>query len=192
MLFKQQLCKDILVFIYVLSLLACNNKPKDSIEKADSANKALLDTALKNDQQVVDPKSADFMVRFYDVARTEREMAGTAMHLGVVPRIKDFAATIYQELGTMLDSMQSLRMRKNIVLPSTISDEGQAEIKNLKDLRGEKMDRRFLSYVIQTHEKAAERFKEAVENTKDEDIRSFADISAIIFKKYLNTAKTIL
>lgn len=179
------ICLNIIVFI------SCNPRPKDSVQKADSTNKAILDSGLKHNSVVVDEHSTDFLVRISDIVSVEKEISSTAMHLGVIPVIKDFAATLYHELVTINDSIQSLHIQKNIVLPTTVSAEGQTAIDLIRKARGGDLDKTFLNYVISTHENSKTMFTDAMSNVKDEDIRGFADITSIIFKKYLNTARSL-
>ncbi len=175
------------VFIFSILIFSCKNAPKDSIEKADSANKANLDTALNNQQVVVDEGSSDFLVRFFDEVQAKKELASYTMHNGVSPGVKNFAATLYHEMQTMGDSIQSLRMRKNIVLPSMISPAKQTVIDKIKSARVNKVDELFIEEFKTGFKQIESVLNDAMQNAKDQDVRSFADISLIIFKKYLST-----
>lgn len=182
---------SILFYFYAMLLISCNPKPKDSLAQADSANKANIDTGLQTHSIVIDPASADFLVRIADVISSEKEVAYLTMHQGVNPAVKDFAAILYHELEGLNDSVQSLRMQKNIILPSQISADRQTGIDVLKKIRGGALDIAFVDYVIQSHEFAVKIFADGINNAKDEDIRNFADICGLLFRKYLNTAKTL-
>ena len=183
--------KGVVVFVLLVNFMisvSCNNRTTDQVAKADSANRANLDSGLQHNQVVIDEASADFLVRFSNIVAAEKEIAFTAMHEGINPTVKDFAATLYRELTGIMDSIVSLRAQKNIVLPSVVSGKEQEDITLIKTLRGEKLDKAFLKYVVDTHNETKKIFQQAMTEVKDEEIRAFADISEIIFKKYLNTA----
>ena len=76
-------------------------------------------------QVVIDEASANFLVRFSNIVDTEKEIASIAMHEGINPSVKDFAATLYRELYGIKDSIASFQVQKNIVLPSVIPEEEQ-------------------------------------------------------------------
>jgi predicted outer membrane protein len=186
-----KLKSQIIIYIYAAVIVACNAKPKDSLAKADSANKANLDKGLVRNEIVIDEKSADFLVRIADVISSEKEVSYLAMHQGVNTRIKDFAATLYHELEGLNDSIQSLRIRKKIVLPSRVSAERQLGIDAIKKTGVASLDQAYVDYVIQSHEYAEKILEDGMNNAKDEEIKSFADITHILLKKYLNSAKSL-
>lgn len=179
-----------LIFISA-SLPGCKGKTKDSIVKADSANKAKLDTALNHNQVVVDEKSSAFLVRISDEVKAEMQITGTARHVTISQIVKEFAATVYLELATINDSINNLAIRKNVVLPGAISKEGMQDINSFQKSRGSDADKLYMNYIIKNHESIIPDFEKAMLDTKDQDVRSFADISLMLFKKYLNTAKAI-
>lgn len=181
----------IIISLSLALLIACNNRSADEVAKADSANRAILDSGLQHNQVVIDEASADFLVRFSNIVAAEKEIASIAMHEGISPTVKDFAATLYRELSGIMDSIVSLRSQKNIVLPSIVSGKEKENITLIKTLRGEKLDKAFLKYVVDTHTGTKKLFQQAMTDVKDEEIRAFADISEIIFKKYLNEASRL-
>src|SRR5687767_9178973 len=116
---------NIIIFLYLILFVSCNNRSSDEVAKADSANRAILDSGLQHNQVVIDEASTNFLVRFSNIVDTEKEIASIAMHEGINPSVKDFAATLYRELSGIKDSIGSFQVQKNIVLPSVIPGEEQ-------------------------------------------------------------------
>ena len=181
----------IILFAVVICVSACKGKAKDSVVQADSINKAQLDTSLKHNEVVVDEKSAAFLVRVSDGLKTELQIAGMAQHLAVTPPVKELAATLFHELTTINDSANSLAARKNLSLPGELSKERLDQVEAFKKTLGLASDKFFISYVIQNHETMDEQFKNALLDAKDPEVRSFSDLTLVLFKKYLSTAKKL-
>jgi putative membrane protein len=179
-------------FVWIFILIACNNnKTKDPIAAADSANKAKLDSGLNTNAVVIDEASTGFMVEIADLVSAEKEITAYVMHSATNPVMKEFAATVSREISIIYDSVQVMRIQKNITLPSRLSIERQQLVDDIKKLRGEKINEPFKSYIVKTHEEAEKIFNEALLNVKDPQIKSFADLSSMIFKKYLSQARQL-
>jgi len=65
--------KLVAITFTLLIITACNNAGKDSIEIADSTNKAIQDSALNENKVVVDEESASFLVRVASIAMSQSE-----------------------------------------------------------------------------------------------------------------------
>ena len=180
-----------IAFFSVIILSACKGKAKDSVVVADSTNKAIQDSALKYHDVVIDEKSSAFLVRLSVALKTELQIAGMAQHLAITPAVKDFAATLFDDLTAMNDSTNSLSTRKNVTLPTTLSKDHLDQIESFKKTLGLAADKFFISYVVKNHESMMEQFKNALLDTKDPEVRSLSDIDLLLFKKYLATAKSI-
>jgi putative membrane protein len=66
--------KIFFITVTLFTVAACNNKGKDSVEKADSANKAHIDTAMNQNKVVVDEESSSFLVKAADGGMTEVQL----------------------------------------------------------------------------------------------------------------------
>lgn len=181
----------LLVILFGISIGACNNRGKDSIEKADSANQANLDTALRQKGVVIDENSSSFLVRVFDICTAASQMTAIAKHQAVSVQVKDFAATLYLELSTIVDSIKMIGNRKNVVMPARVSVDRSEEIESLRSARGRNLDKDFLKHIINSQESAMREMEDAMLDSKDEDVRSFADLTLILFRKYLTTALTL-
>src|SRR5688572_15227948 len=112
--------------IFVLN--ACNNAQKDSVEIADSTNKANIDTALNRNTTVIDENSAEFMVITANNGMAELDMAAMATQKASTKRVKDLGSMLVHDHGALNEQVKILAAEKNTVLPETIGVEKQKEI----------------------------------------------------------------
>lgn len=181
----------VLLSLPVMLFISCNNAGKDSVEKADSANTAILDTGLKQNSVVIDEESSSFLVRVANSGMAEIEMTSLANQKANYPQVKDFAAMLHTDHSALNDQLKNLADQKNIVLPATVTDEKQKEIDNLQKKTGKDFDRFFIKTMIDNHQASIDMFLKAMENAKDADVKSFADKTLPALKMHLDSAKAI-
>jgi putative membrane protein len=181
------------IILLLFILAACNNpKAKDSVEKADSANQANMDSSLdRNNAVVVDEESSAFLVRVANSGMTETQLAAVAMQKAVLPAIRDFAAKLHRDHGALNDTVKNLAGQKNIILPDTMTSENQKEVDALTAKKGKNLDKEFIRLIINNHERIVEMFDKAQLDTKDLDIRAFAGKSLPMLKMHLDSARTL-
>lgn len=176
-------------------VMSCNNEQKDkddSIEKADSANAELHDTATTHTTQVVDEKSTDFLVRAANNAMTDIEMARIATQQATMQPIKDFASTLGTEHKSLNDQIKSLASKKNITLPATISTEAQKDIDKLGEKENKKnYDKLFVNKMIDRHKECIRLYEDAAKDAADVDIKTFANNSLTKLRLHLDSARAL-
>ena len=181
----------VLLLLPIMLSISCNNAGKDSVEKADSANTANLDTGLNQNSIVIDEESSSFLVRVANSGMAEVEMTSLAQQKATYPSVKDFAGMLHTDHLALNDQVKNLAGQKNIVLPAMVTDEKQKEINNLQNKKGKDFDRFFIKTMIDNHQASIEMFMKAMENAKDADVKSFADKTLPALRMHLDSAKAI-
>lgn len=180
-----------ILFLSSVVFTACNNFGKDSVGKADSANQANLDTALNNNSTVIDDGSSAFLVRAINGGMTETDITAYAQQNAVYQPVKDFAVMLFNDHTAVNNTIKGIAAQKNIVLPTAISTDKQKEINNLKGLAPKDFDKEFIRIIIRNHEAGIEMFTAALLDTKDADVRAFADKTLPALKAHLALAKEL-
>ena len=164
----------------------------DSIEKADSANEQLHDTASTPTTQVVDEKSTDFLVRAANSAMTELEMTRLATQQASMQHVKDFAAALGNDHKSLNDEIRSLASKKNITLPAAVSAEAQKDINELAE-KGDKKnyDKSFVKEMIDRQKECIRLYEEAAKEAGDVDIKTFANNSLVKLRIRLDSARAL-
>ena len=180
-----------ILFALTVLAVACNNPEKDSVEKADSANKAYLDTALTHNMVVVDEESSAFLVKAANSNMTESKLAELAQKKSQSPKIKSFSSMLLHDHSVLNDQMKSLAFQLKVILPDTIGHDEQKQLAVLLLKKGSAFDKNFMEAVIKNHEEAIGLYEKALLNTKDPDVNSFADKTLMTLHMHLDSAKSI-
>jgi putative membrane protein len=177
------------------AFLACNNEGKDSVEKADSANEAKIDTAHADTTAAstiaVDEATSDFMVKVADVGMTEVKLGQMAQDKATSQRVKDFGSMMVKDHTAAGDELKSLASRKNVTLPSAVGDDHQRKIDNLNKKTGKNFDRDYIDAMVDGHQSAVNSFEKASNNTKDPDIKAWVDKTLPTLRMHLDSARAI-
>ncbi len=182
---------ELILFVLAVFITACNNEGKDSIEKADSANNANIDTALTHNMVVLDEENSSFMVEAANSSMTELQLAGLTQQKALSQKVKNFSSMLIHDHSILKDQVKSLAAQMNVVLPDTIGNNEQKQIDGLMQKRGADFDKSFMETVIKNYEEAIGLFEKALLNTKDPDVNSFADKTLMTLHMHLDSAKSI-
>jgi putative membrane protein len=186
--------KKIFLIVIALSvIIACNNegKDKDSVEKADSANKAQTDTAISENKMVVDEESSSFLVKAADGGMAEVQLGELGKQKAMSQRVKNFSDMMMRDHTVANDKVKSLAGQKNVTLPTSVSDENQKKMDRLNKKTGKDFDRDYMDVMVKDHETTINMFESAMKNTKDPDVNSFADKTLPTLRMHLDSAKAV-
>jgi putative membrane protein len=183
--------KLILLMMLPTLLIACNNSSKDTVEKADSTNKANLDTALNNNAVVVDENSSSFIVRVANSGMAETAITSSAREKAAYEDVKGFAGMLYRDHTALNQQVKDIAAKKNIVLPATMTEDKQKQVDELQKNTGKNYDKEFVKAMIKNHEAGIDMFQKAVQDAKDTEIRDFADKTIPILRAHLDSAKAL-
>ncbi len=170
------------------AMYSCNNADtKDSVEKADSANKEKADaqsTAVKEDD-------SEFMEFAADAGMTEVEAAKAAQSKTTDPKVKEFAAAMIKDHTAAGNDLKSLAGTKNITLPAAISEDHQKAIADVSAKTGKDFDKAYVDMMVDDHQKVVDKFEDASKNAKDPDVKAFATKTLPTLQAHLEHAKMI-
>jgi len=174
-----------------LIVIACNNEAKDSTEKADSANTANRDSAINENKTVIDEGSSSFLVKAADGGMTEVQLAQLAQQKAASQRVKDFSSMMIHDHSDANDKVKALASQKNVVLPTSISDDNQKAIDNMNKKTGKEFDKAFMNKMVDDHQSTIDLFQKAINDAKDPDVSSFADKTLMTLRMHLDSAKAV-
>lgn len=172
-------------------LVSCNNDGNESVDKADSANEANKDTALNNNQMAIDQASSEFLVRAANSGMAETELTALGQQKANAADIKSFAGMLFNDHAGVNSKVKSLASQKNIVLPDSITSEKRDMISGINKRSGKDFDKELLKELVKGHEASVDMFKKATTETKDMDVRAFADKTLPTLKMHLDSARAL-
>lgn len=188
------MAKQILIILAGWMFIAsCNNeaREKDSVDLADSANRANIDSPDAQRPVGTDEETASFLVQAADGAMTEVHLGGLAQQKGRSEAVKNFGGMMIHDHAATQDKIQVLAAQKNVTLPTTVSEHNQLAIDALTKESGSDFDKMYISAMVRDHEKDIGDFEKAATNISDPAVKSFITNTLPILRTHLDSAKAI-
>jgi|KBSSwiStaDraftv2_1062776.scaffolds.fasta_scaffold476682_1 putative membrane protein len=184
--------KRSIAFTLPFLLLACNNEGKDSVEKADSANEAKMDSNSTTSKTLqTDEASSSFLVKAADGGLTEVRLGELAQQKATSKMVKDYGAMLIHDHSAANDKVKALAAQRNVTLPDGPGNEHQEAIDKLSKRTGKDFDKTFMDAMQRDHEKDIDMFKDASNKVNDADVKSFVDNTLPTLQMHLDSAKAI-
>ncbi len=180
------------LFIGFCSLVtvACNNASKDPVEQADSANRdARKDTTAV--APAPDANTSAFLVDAANGGMSEVQLSRIAVEKSTNAAVKDFANLMINDHTSANDQVMALAAKKNVTLPSDVSEDNRKAADELMKKTGKNFDKEYVDLMVKDHEKAVTLFEKASTNVNDAEIVAFANNILPKLKSHLESIKTI-
>ena len=176
-----------------LLIWGCNSsETKDSVEKADSTNKANMDTSSANKPTVsTDAETSGFLVKAADAGMAEVSMGQKAQSKAVNARVKGFAAMMVHDHSAANEKVKSFASSRNVMLPDSVSDDHKKMAEDLDKKTGKDFDKAYMDDMVKGHEKVVDMFEKANNNVNDPDVKTFINNTLPTIKAHLDSAKAI-
>jgi len=172
--------------------VACNNESKDSVEKADSANKANIDSSSTSNQTVAtDAETSSFLVKAADGGMTEVKLGQLAQQKGNDPRVKDFGSMMVHDHSAVNDQVKTLAAQRNVTLPDSVSDDHKKEIADLSAKSGKAFDKAYVSAMVKGHESTIDLFEKSLDKSNDSEVKTFINNTLPKVRNHLDSIKAI-
>ena len=183
--------KSMIYLLPVVMLFACNNAADDTVEKADSTNKANADSSGKRDGVATDEKSSEFLVRAANSGMAEVELAKIAQSKATLNDVKKLATMLLQDHTNANTQVKSFAAQRNVALPDSISGDKRDMITDVEKRKGKDFDKEYIDRMIKSHNDGIDLFENARSNATDVDIKNFADKTLPTLRMHLDSAKAI-
>ena len=171
---------------------ACNNGANDSVEKADSANEAKMDTSNNMTQGIpVSENTSQFMVSAANGNMTEVNAGKLAEQKAQNSRVKNFGSMMVKDHTAANDELKSLASQKNVTLPNSMGNDQQDAINDLNKETGKKFDKDFIDMMVRDHKKVIDDFQTADNNTNDADVKAWIEKTLPTLRMHLDSAQAI-
>ena len=176
-----------------LLIWGCNSsETKDSVEKADSTNKANMDTSSTTKPTVAtDAETSGFLVNAADAGMAEVQMGEKAQSKAVNQRVKNFAAMMVHDHSAANDKVKSFASQRNVTLPGAVSDDHKKMAEDLDKKTGKDFDKAYMDDMVKGHEKVVDMFEKANNNVNDTEVKNFINSTLPAIKAHLDSAKAI-
>ena len=179
----------LMLAVSTLSFQACNTdkKDNDSVENADESNEKKEDAGMGQGED-----TSEFAVKAANGGMMEVELGRMAQEKGMSKDVKEFGAMMVTDHSKANDELKTLATAKNITLPSTMGEDKQEMVNDLMKLSGKEFDKKYVSMMVDDHQKDVDEFKEAAEdNDIDPDVKAFAAKTLPTLQQHLDRIKAI-
>jgi putative membrane protein len=173
------------------ALFACNNEAKDSVEQADSANEAKLDSSTTSKTIATDPESTDFLVKAANGGMAEVETSQVAQQKAAHARVKDFASMMVHDHTAANDQVKTLAAQRNVTLPATPGDDKKKVLDDLNKKTGTAFDKDYMKTMVNDHQSTIDLFENASGKVNDTEVKAFIDNTLPKLRTHLDSAKAV-
>src|SRR5690242_18582878 len=177
---------------------ACNGNTNsseitDSTTSMNSADTGMDMNAMNNSDtsQMVGDDAKDFTKEAAAGGLFEVEMGNIAQRNGSSKAVKDFGKMMVDDHTQLNQDLQALAGRKNVLLPSGITDDQKDDTTKLSKEKGSEFDKDYMSMMVKDHEKDIDAFKKAADKIKDQDYKDLITKALPVLQKHLDAAKAI-
>jgi putative membrane protein len=170
---------------------ACNSTPKDSTAAADSVN-AVKDTTTTGQTGIaVVADDAKFAVDAANGGMTEIELSKLALDKAMNTKVKEFANMMVMDHSKAGDELKAIAATKNITLPATVNEDSKKALTDLAALKGADFDKAYVDKMVADHKATVDLFESESKNSKDADLKVFADKTLPTIKGHLEHINAI-
>ena len=180
-----------LLFALPFALFACNNEAKDSVEQADSANEAKLDSSTAGKTIATDAESTDFLVKAANGGMAEVETSQVAQQKGTNAKVKDFASMMVHDHSAANEQVKMLAAQRNVTLPSTPGDDKKKSLDDLSKKTGTNFDKDYMKMMVDDHQSTIDLFESASSKVNDTEVKTFIDNTLPKLRTHLDSAKAV-
>ena len=166
--------------VCIIGFSACTNpiKVKDSKETIvlESDNKAGIISNVDN----------EFLESAAETNLNEIELGKLAENNGTFAELKELGLMMAKDHSKAMVALQDLAEKKQITLPTTITETDAKTNKKLSAKPGKVFDAEFCKTLIEAHNEAIGKFEKAANEATDADIKSWAMSMIPILQNHLD------
>ena len=176
---------------------ACNSNSNSGNMNLDSAaNMTNTDTSKMMSPDIsktamVGDDTKDFSKEAAQGGMMEVQLGQVAMKNGGSQAVKGFGKMMVDDHTQINNKLKDLASRKNVNLPTSISDDQQKDIDKLSKKTGKEFDKDYVKMMIKDHKDDIDAFKKAGDKISDSDYKSFIQNTVPTLQKHLNAIQEI-
>ena len=178
-----------------LIFAACNGNTDTSTTDTDSTTNTMSSDNNNMNADTTNNGTSSDVADFAKDAATggmmEVKLGDIAQKNGADAAVKNFGKMMVEDHSKLNDEFKALAARKNITLPTSVTDDQQSDIDKLSKETGTDFDKDYVSMMVDDHQKDIDEFKDARDKINDADIKDFINNALPVLEKHLNAIKQI-
>jgi len=139
---------------------------------------------------MVDEIISEFIIESVDARLMDLEEGKVAMQRSTSKNLKEYGDLMIKDQSRMLEELKIIAERKQVKLPSSLSQEKAEGLVDLKKEHGESFDKKFIKMMILDHKRDVRKFERATKSN-DADIKLFATKYLPVVQSHLEKIRTL-
>ncbi len=182
-------------------LIACNNTPTNNentsnTANADSTSGMMQEDSVEKSQEVNEDKKinddiSEFVTMTASDGMMEVELSKIAASKATSAEVKSFANQMIKDHTKANEELKSLADKKQITLPTSMSDDNKDAIEKVAKKTGKEFDQEYIDQMVEAHKKDVEAFDKASRDSKDNDIKEWAAKTLPTLRDHLGMAEKL-
>ncbi|MBA4852424.1 DUF4142 domain-containing protein [Emticicia sp. BO119] len=159
-----------------LGMVSCNsNSSEDSKDSTEQVNNEAIEATAPTDSVAKAQKDdAEMVVDLASGGMFEVELAKVAVQKATSKDVKSFAQMMIDDHTKANTELKNIAEGKNIVLPTTLSNDHQKTLNDVSEKNGKDFDRKYMDLMVEDHKKDISKFEKLADKGNDGDLRTFA------------------
>ncbi len=171
------------MILFAVTFSSCNNpRNEDPKSVAEEHNEAKFDNANEDD--------AKFLVNAAEINLEEIQLGQLAQTQGTTAHVKELGKMMETEHTQALGDLKALAAKKQITIPTSLTDDGMSAKKKLMDTKASDFDKDYSNMMVDGHKDAISKFEKAANDSHDSEIRSWATSMLPALRTHLDHAIT--
>jgi putative membrane protein len=172
----------IYLFMAAVCITASSFAQTDPKKSAKKENEKKLEGSME--------KESEFAVMAADGGMLEVQAGKLAQSNASSDKVKDLANHMVMDHTQANQELKQLASKKNITLPSQLSDKAQKKYDELSKLQGTEFDKEYAKQMVSDHKKDIELFEKEAEKGKDTELKNWAASKQPTLKHHLSMAES--
>ena len=187
--------KKITLMLLILAtgfLLSCNSGTSHDNDAAGSADETnVTEDTTGTTPGAVNEVDSKFVTEAANGGMAEVELGKLAQSKGSSDDVKAFAQMMVTDHSKANEELKTIAEDKGITLPAAPA-QAQQQVKNdLGQQAGTSFDKAYINVMVEDHKKTVALFEEASKNSKDSELKAFADKTLPTLKMHLEHSQSL-
>lgn len=175
-----------LLFAAVMMVLASCSPKKTETDSKEIAEEQNEDKGF--DSSAID-KDVEWATEVADASLLEVRLGELAQSKGSSPQVKELGKMMVTDHTKANEELTALAGKKNISLPTSLSDKSQKKLDDLSAKSGTDFDKEYSSAMVDGHKEVLSKFKKESEDGKDADLRTWAEGKLPVLQHHLSMSE---
>jgi putative membrane protein len=175
----------LIVVVCMFFFSSCTKNTADDSNQAEAA-------AEQNEEKFETPEFEDgsqFAVAVADAGMMEVQLATLALSKATSGKVKEFAQMMIDDHTNANEELKALAQKKDIKLPTTLSDKHQKKYSEMSEKTGADFDKEYCDLMVKDHKDVVDLFKKAQESSRDPEFKAWASEKLPTLEHHLSMAE---